>query len=69
MQLNNSEINILPLDQMPISNINNDEYSNYVYEINREGKWTDFYRNAVDHKNNKLGEHQVKNIKLRVNGN
>ena len=25
-ELNNSEINILPLDQMPISNINNDEY-------------------------------------------
>jgi len=65
-ELNNSEINILPLDQMPISNINNDEYSNYVYEINREGKWTDFYRNATDHKGNSLGSHQAKTIKLFV---
>ena len=65
-ELNNSEINILPLDQMPISNINNDEYSNYVYEINREGRWTDFYRNATDHKGNSLGSHQAKTIKLFV---
>jgi hypothetical protein len=30
------------------------------------GGWTDFYRNAVDYMGNKLGEHEVKSIKLSV---
>jgi hypothetical protein len=30
-------------------------------------KWTNFYRDGVDHKGNKLGEHEVKNLKLSFN--
>jgi hypothetical protein len=33
------------------------------------GGWTDYYRNAVDYMGNKLGDHEVKSIKLRVEGN
>ena len=64
--LQDSEIQILPIDQKKVQNINMNEYSNAVYECNRLGKWTDFYRNALDHKGNKLGEHQVKAIRLNV---
>lgn len=30
-------------------------------------KWTNFYRDGVDHKGNKLGEHEVKSLKLNLN--
>lgn len=32
------------------------------------GGWTDYYRDAVDYMGNKLGEHEVKSVKLRVEG-
>jgi hypothetical protein len=63
-ELQGSEIQILPINQKKAQQTNMIEYSNEIYEINRTGKWTDFYRNAVDHKGNKLGQHQVKSIKL-----
>jgi len=63
-ELQGSEIQILPMSQKKAQQTNMIEYSNEIYEINRTGKWTDFYRNAVDHKGNKLGQHQVKSIKL-----
>ena len=31
-----------------------------------EGTWTDYYRDAVDYMGNRLGEHEVKSIKLGV---
>lgn len=64
--LQNSEIIFEDLSLMPQSMQNPEEYGNIVYEINRSGKWTDFYRNGVDHKGNKVGTHQVKSIKLNV---
>ena len=44
-------------------------YSEVVYALNREGKWSNFYRNATDHHGNSIGEHQVKAIRLEVNNN
>jgi len=35
-------------------------------KANAEGKWTDYYRDAVDYMGNALGEHEVKSIKLDV---
>jgi hypothetical protein len=67
--LQNSEINFLKLSEMKKSNVDMNEYSNAIYEENRLGKWTDYYRNATDHNGNKIGEHQVKTIKLKVNEN
>jgi hypothetical protein len=32
------------------------------------GGWTDYYRDAVDYMGNKLGEHEVKSIKLKIEG-
>lgn len=54
---------------IPSLDVNMDEYSNAVYEMNREAKWANFYRNSTDHKGNSLGEHQVKKIKLNVINN
>jgi Family of unknown function (DUF6065) len=65
--LQNSEVNFHPISEKKQNPVNMDEYSDTIYQINRTGKWTDFYRNAVDHKGNKLGEHQVKAIRLSVN--
>lgn len=35
-------------------------------ELNSKGEWTHFYRNAVDHKGNKYGEHEAKKIVMRI---
>lgn len=37
------------------------------HKLNQVGKWTDFYRNAVDADGEKYGEHEVKKISMRVN--
>ena len=67
--LQNSEINVKNYKNLPqdLTSVNSQEYSQAVYAENRKGKWTDFYRNATDHKGNKVGNHQVKIIKLIVN--
>jgi len=65
-ELQNSEVVFEDILTMKHFIENPEEYGNLVYEINRTGKWTNFYRDAVDHKGNKLGEHQVKTIKLHV---
>ena len=35
-------------------------------EKSKLGQWTDFYRNATDEKDNIIGEHESKNIKLKI---
>jgi hypothetical protein len=64
--LQNSEISFQDLKTMPKEIKNLEEYGKIVYEINQSGKWTNFYRDALDHKGNKLGKHQVKAIRLHV---
>jgi hypothetical protein len=65
-ELQNSSIEVLSTDQKPKSNMNMDAYAKKMYELNNSGKWSDFYRNATDQDGNKIGEHQVKSIKLHV---
>lgn len=67
LNLQNSAITEKPINQLPPSKFNDKEYSENVYATNLLGKWSNFYRNATDHIGNKIGEHQVKTIKLRVN--
>jgi hypothetical protein len=43
------------------------EYGNVILENNKIPKWSDFYRSAVDQFENKIGEHEVKKIKLNTN--
>jgi hypothetical protein len=64
--IQDSSINFDSASNMKRSKVDMNDYSNTIFEINKLGKWADFYRNAVDHKNNKLGDHQVKKINLNV---
>lgn len=43
------------------------EYNRISQQINKDGGWTDWYRNAVDHDGNSMGEHELKSIKLKIN--
>lgn len=65
--LQNSNMTIMPADMLS-SNLNNeeDEYSNAVSDLNSKGIWSNFYRDAVDHKGNSLGRHEVKAIRLNT---
>jgi hypothetical protein len=67
-EIQNSEINFFPISQMPTSSFNNDELGeqNKRNEIIKNGKWTNFYRDAVDWQGNKIGSHETKSIKLFV---
>lgn len=46
------------------------EYHNERNKINEEiiksGKWTNWYRDAVDHKGNSVGSHEIKSLKLKI---
>jgi hypothetical protein len=41
-------------------------YGDAAQEINKSGKFTDWYRDAVDENGNSVGEHEVKSLKLKV---
>lgn len=41
-------------------------YGDASYEYTKNGNWTDWYRDAVNEKGEKIGEHEVKNLRLRV---
>lgn len=68
--LNNSEI---ILQDIPNYNLddeyNQEEHIRIVDEIVNSGKWTNFYRDAVDYRGKKIGSHELKSIKLRVINN
>jgi hypothetical protein len=65
-ELQGSEIEIFPASSKKENNTSMDDYAEAIYKANMAGKWTNFYRDAVDHMGNKLGEHQVKTIRLNV---
>ena len=48
---------------------NNNERGNLAYELNKKGEWTNWYRNATDHNNVQIGDHEVKSLKLTINDN
>jgi hypothetical protein len=43
------------------------EYGEASQSIVANGGWTDFYRNAKDHNNMPIGQHEAKTIKLKLN--
>jgi hypothetical protein len=44
-------------------------YGDKSQEMNKSGKWTNFYRNATDENENKIGNHEVKVLRLKKNIN
>lgn len=65
-ELQNSEVNIRPYSEFVKPDINMKDYSDKIYEANINGKYANFYRNAEDHLENKLGSHQIKAIRLPI---
>jgi hypothetical protein len=69
-QLNNTEINIVDYkDEDSKRAESNMSYGKASQEVNSSGKWTDWYRDAVNEKGETLGEHEVKVLKLSVKDN
>jgi len=65
-EINNSEIVFDDISNASMPDADLSDYSKIGMEINNQGKWTDWYRNATNHLNEKLGKHQAKKIDLRV---
>ena len=66
-EIQGSEINFESMSTMPASQFDSDKYSEIIYDLNRSGVWSNFYRDAVDHLKNAIGKHQVKALRLVVN--
>lgn len=43
------------------------DYGQASMEISKTGEWTNFYRDAIDHRGDKMGEHETKSIRLILN--
>lgn len=65
--INNTEININNyIDKDRIREQANKEYGEAAQKINQAGQWTDWYRDAVNEKNETIGKHEAKTLKLSV---
>jgi hypothetical protein len=68
--LNNTSIEIFEYKDEDRSRHNaNMNYGNAAQVVNTSGNWTDWYRDAVNEKNESLGSHEVKALKLHVKDN
>jgi hypothetical protein len=65
-EINNSEITIKPMKEK-VDLFNGKEYFEATKKITSLGKWTNFYRNATDHLGNKIGIHEAKSLRFKVN--
>ena len=69
-KLNNTEINIVEYKDVDRKREQaNISYGQAAQVINSSGEWTDWYRNAVNEKQESLGSHEVKTLKLSVKDN
>jgi hypothetical protein len=65
--LDNTSIDIYDyLDENGIRRKNHESYGQASQEINQRGEWTDWYRDAVNEKNETLGKHETKALRLSV---
>jgi hypothetical protein len=68
-RLKEQSIEILDFIETPEYNARTKAYGDAAQEVNKSGKWTDWYRDAVNEKGEKIGEHEVKNLRLGVINN
>jgi hypothetical protein len=65
--MNDTEINVFDYSDPDRKRENaHRSYGNAAQEINQQGKWTDWYRDAVNEKGESLGSHETKVIRLSV---
>jgi hypothetical protein len=65
--LKNESIDIYDWPYDPNFADENKEYEKAAQALNQKGIWTDWYRDGVNYKGEKIGEHEVKALKLQVN--
>ena len=66
--LNNTSIDIVDYEDLNNERSNaNRSYGEAAQVVNSSGEWTDWYRDAVNEKNESLGSHEVKTLRLSVN--
>ena len=66
-KLNNTVIEIVNYKDEDRKRVEaNISYGTAAQEVNSSGQWTDWYRNAVNEKQESLGSHEVKSLKLIV---
>jgi hypothetical protein len=66
-QLNNTVIKIVDYKDEDRKRVEaNRSYGEAAQVLNSSGEWTDWYRNAVNEKQESLGSHEVKALKLNV---
>ena len=65
--LNNTDIKIVEHQDRDGKRLDaNKSYGSAAQKINAVGEWTDWYRDAVNEKEEPLGSHEVKALKLGV---
>jgi len=72
MPVSLTDINESTATKKPFADLNMDmqelsDYSDVINKANKNNEITNFYRNATDHKNKKLGNHELRSIKLWYN--
>lgn len=65
-EIQNSSIVFEDIKSFDSKGFDSDGYSRALGRLNKEAKWSNFYRDAVDHLGRKIGKHQVKAIRLSV---
>jgi Family of unknown function (DUF6065) len=65
-KLNNSELEIFDIKNLNGSAHQSGNYGKVMSDLHKQKKWSNFYRNATDEKNNKLGKHEISNLKLKI---
>jgi len=68
--LNNTVITVVDYKDQDRKRVEaNISYGEAAQKVNSTGQWTDWYRNAVNEKNESLGDHEVKALRLIVKDN
>ncbi len=65
--LQNTELHIKNVNELPVSY--HEDFIGYhevVGNVNKSGKFSNFYKDAINHKGKIVGEHEVKLIRLKV---
>lgn len=68
--IDNTAINMYDYyDKDNVRQIKHKVYGEAAQALNKSGKWTDWYRDAIDEKGESLGSHETKALRLFVNDN
>jgi len=66
-EMSNMELNLKHLDKTQEYYDYQNEKAKSFNDITSQGEWADWYRKAIDHEGNSIGEHEVTSIKLKIN--